>query len=89
MIHAKPADFQCTWFLEFIYGKEAPSDSVIMASKSLKAETLSQVLEKSPIPYSYLRLNIKPIPEDSKVLIAKYSPIDTVSKVLVSMVTVR
>lgn len=60
-----------------------------MASKLLKADTLSEVLEKSPIPYSYLRLNVKPIPENAKVIIAKYSPIDTVTFLMVSIVTPR
>jgi hypothetical protein len=65
--------------LEFVYGKGAPTDSVIVASQNLNAGNITEILKATPIPYSYLRLNVKPIPEDAKVIIATYSPLDTVS----------
>ena len=65
------------WFLPFIFGGEAPSDSMINVVTELTPETLPATLSKQPIPYSYLRLHVKPIPDEAKAIIAKYAPLDT------------
>jgi hypothetical protein len=44
----------------------------------LSAENVKDVIEKHPLPYSYLRVQVKPIPEDAKAVIASYTPLDTV-----------
>jgi len=78
MVHFNPKDFQCKWFLEYVFGKDAPQDSIINISKTLTSETLIDIISKHPIPYSYLRLNVKPLPEGAKPIIAKYATLDTV-----------
>lgn len=64
--------------MSFVFGKEAPEDSIVNLCKTVSPENLTSVLAKCHIPYSWLRLNVKPIPEEAKAIIAKYSPLDTV-----------
>eukprot|EP01116_Phalansterium_solitarium_P018264 TRINITY_DN4788_c0_g1_i3.p1 TRINITY_DN4788_c0_g1~~TRINITY_DN4788_c0_g1_i3.p1 ORF type:complete len:610 (-),score=284.50 TRINITY_DN4788_c0_g1_i3:264-2093(-) len=78
LIHANPRDFQCPWFLPFVFGAEPPADSVIVKCRTLSADNAVDILQTWPVPYSYLRLTVKPIPEAAKPLIAAYSPLDTV-----------
>lgn len=77
IVHLNPSDFQCKWFLEYVFGKEAPKDAIINMAADLSAENLVEVLRKHPLPYSYLRVNVKPIPDDAKAVIAEYTPLDT------------
>jgi len=78
LVHANPNDFKCKWFLEYTFGKDAPQDSVVNMVKTLSAENVVELLKTTPIPYSYLRLHVKPIPEEAKSVIAKYAPLDTI-----------
>eukprot|EP01115_Flamella_aegyptia_P006852 TRINITY_DN28445_c0_g1_i1.p1 TRINITY_DN28445_c0_g1~~TRINITY_DN28445_c0_g1_i1.p1 ORF type:complete len:538 (+),score=208.64 TRINITY_DN28445_c0_g1_i1:209-1822(+) len=78
MIHLKPDDFQLKWFLPYIFGQEAPAESLIHVAADLSTETVTEVIKKFPIPYSYLRLTVKPIPDSAKAVIANYAPLDTV-----------
>lgn len=78
IVHFSPNDFQCSWFLPFTFGKDAPEDSIISLCRNLTTENLVSVLSKIQIPYSYLRIHVKPIPEEAKIKIATYSPIDIV-----------
>eukprot|EP00027_Filamoeba_sp_ATCC50430_P010702 CAMPEP_0168550998 /NCGR_PEP_ID=MMETSP0413-20121227/5936_1 /TAXON_ID=136452 /ORGANISM="Filamoeba nolandi, Strain NC-AS-23-1" /LENGTH=724 /DNA_ID=CAMNT_0008581491 /DNA_START=70 /DNA_END=2241 /DNA_ORIENTATION=- len=77
VVHLGPNDFQVPWFLEYVFGKDAPESSVINICKELSSENIVSTLSKSKIPYSYLRLQVKPIPEEAKPLIANFIPLDT------------
>jgi hypothetical protein len=155
IIHLHPNDFQCSWFLNVMFGGEPPRDSVLPIAMSATSENLVDVLKgriqattntnisleslsvqsgltssskkrkqsieestantqkkikdteqetektitnvstksenfdqtqpqqshiseiRNVIPYSYLRLHVKPIPTEAKVLIATYVPLDT------------
>eukprot|EP01118_Nematostelium_gracile_P006503 TRINITY_DN2090_c0_g1_i1.p1 TRINITY_DN2090_c0_g1~~TRINITY_DN2090_c0_g1_i1.p1 ORF type:complete len:714 (+),score=227.13 TRINITY_DN2090_c0_g1_i1:88-2142(+) len=78
VVHFNPNDFQCKWFLSYVFGAPAPEDSLINLTKTVNADNLVSVLGKCKIPYSWLRLNVKPLPEASKAIIAGYSPLDTI-----------
>ncbi len=64
--------------MEYAFGKEAPKDSVVNLVQTLSSDTVVELLKTHPIPYSYLRLQVKPIPEEAKGIIAKYAPLDTI-----------
>jgi hypothetical protein len=66
IVHLNPSDFQVKWFLEYTFGKEAPNDSLIATAANLTSDNIVEVLSKYKIPYSYLRVNVKPIPDDAK-----------------------
>jgi hypothetical protein len=78
IVHFNPKDFQCEWFLNHAFGANPPEDSVLTLASQINEENATEILRKCPIPYSHLRLKLKPIPDESKALIAKYSPLDTV-----------
>jgi len=63
--------------LSYIFGAPAPENTVITACSALTPDTLMGALAKVQIPYSWLRINIKPLPDQSKTVIAKYAPLDT------------
>ncbi len=78
LVHFNPKDFKLSWFLDYIYGKEAPEDSVCFVASSMTQENIIPILTKYKIPYSYIKGKFgKNISDDAKNLIASYSDIDT------------
>jgi hypothetical protein len=87
-VHLSPEDFTVPWFLSFVYGAEPPRDSSLPVAQYLSSDNLVDVLsgrfkadnvefKALQIPYSYLRVHIKPLPHEAKPLIAKYTPLET------------
>lgn len=44
---------------------------------TLDADNCVEIAQKWKVPYSYLRLQVKPLPEKAKAAIAEYAPLDT------------
>jgi len=77
IIHLSPKkDFQCP-FLELAFDQAPSEDSIITQCATLNAENVVELSRKFHIPYSYLRLQVKPLPEAAKAAIASYAPLDT------------
>jgi len=78
LVHFNPKDFKCNWFLEYIFGKEPPTDSLIAQTANLTSQNAVEELKKGVrIPYSFLRSQIKPLPAEAKEYIIQYTPLDT------------
>lgn len=79
IIHIRPTDFQCDWFLHVTFGKPAPENSVLkLCLEKLDAKNVVDVLAAGhKIPYSYLRTHVRPLPNEAKDLVAVYAPLDT------------
>jgi hypothetical protein len=77
IVHFHPTDFACPWFLEYMFGKEPPADSLIPVCAKLTADNVVANLKAGfKIPYSFLRTQVKPLPDEAKLLVAQYAPID-------------
>jgi len=63
-------------FLGVIFGEEAAEGSLIHSCQSINAANLMEVLQRFPVPYSFLRTQVKPIPDEAKPVIARYMSLD-------------
>lgn len=76
MIHLKSTDFQCP-FLEIAFDSTPAPGSMLAECATLDADNCVEIAQKWKVPYSYLRLQVKPLPEKAKAAIAEYAPLDT------------
>jgi hypothetical protein len=78
MVHPNPKDFSVDWFLEFIYGKEAPENSIVARCANISDENISELVKEYKIPYSFIRTKVPQLASEVKKKIASYEPIETV-----------
>eukprot|EP01117_Protostelium_nocturnum_P010284 TRINITY_DN3699_c0_g1_i2.p1 TRINITY_DN3699_c0_g1~~TRINITY_DN3699_c0_g1_i2.p1 ORF type:complete len:703 (+),score=279.52 TRINITY_DN3699_c0_g1_i2:170-2278(+) len=58
IIHLSPTDFQLSWFLDYVFDKEAPADSVVGQTKKIfykEEKEILEIMNRWKLPYSYLR----------------------------------
>eukprot|EP01099_Mayorella_cantabrigiensis_P003834 TRINITY_DN287_c0_g4_i1.p1 TRINITY_DN287_c0_g4~~TRINITY_DN287_c0_g4_i1.p1 ORF type:complete len:752 (+),score=166.70 TRINITY_DN287_c0_g4_i1:194-2257(+) len=78
IVHPKSSKMQLGWFFDVMFGKEAPSDSVVKVVQNLSLDNIENRFKQTPIPYSFLRRQITgEIPLPVKVGIAKYEKVNT------------
>eukprot|EP00026_Physarum_polycephalum_P000342 Phypoly_transcript_00342.p2 GENE.Phypoly_transcript_00342~~Phypoly_transcript_00342.p2 ORF type:complete len:719 (+),score=127.38 Phypoly_transcript_00342:2610-4766(+) len=77
LVHLHPSkDFQCP-FLEIAFDSEPAPGSMLAECSTLDAYNCVEIAKKWKVPYSYLRLHVKPLPEEVKAAVADYAPLDT------------
>jgi hypothetical protein len=83
MIHPKKDDFALPWFLEFVFGADAPNSSLAYLKSVVKEDgsNLVSVLEKHrdmKIPFSFVRTQCnKKVPLAARKLMVSSTPLDT------------
>lgn len=77
LLHVKPSDFKLDWFLNFIYTKEAPEDSIVTNCKKLTDETAFDIISKYKPSYNYVRRLELTLTDQIKELIASYTDLST------------
>ena len=80
LIHPSPSDFQCPYFLATIYGAPPPDDSIVSLSRVIPSSSpveVEQILQKAPIPFSFLRKNVEEMTIAMRERIAEYESLDT------------
>jgi hypothetical protein len=80
IVHPSPSDFQCPYFLATIYGAPPPGDSIVARSRLIPASSpaeVEQILQDTPIPYSFLRKNVDDLTVPMKERVADYESLDT------------
>jgi hypothetical protein len=78
ILHLNPSkDFKCDWFLKVVFEEEPSEDSIVARCRSLNVNNVVELATKFSIPYSYLRLHVKPLPDDAKEAVARYEKIET------------
>lgn len=79
VVHPSPSHFSIQWFLSFVYGGDAPPDTLVRECSELTAENLQELVGKYNIPYSYLRTKVPgDLPLAVKVRVAEYEPLDAI-----------
>ena len=63
-------------FLEYAFGKDAPEGSMLSECRKINAENVERIIDAFPVPYSFLRVQVKPLPEAVKPKIAAYMTLD-------------
>lgn len=77
LVHLHPSkDFQCP-FLEIAFDSVPAPGSMLAECATLDAFNCADIAIKWKVPYSYLRLQVKPLPEEVKAAVAEYAPLDT------------
>ncbi|KAH3760854.1 Serine/arginine repetitive matrix protein 2 [Pelomyxa schiedti] len=63
-------------FLNLAHGELPAEGSLFGVCQNLSIHTVTDVCSRFPVPYSYLRLQVKPIPDEAKAFIARYMQLD-------------
>lgn len=63
-------------FLNLVFGEEPPDDSIFTACQNVSINNIQELCTRYEVPYSFIRLHVKPIPDDVKARIARYMQID-------------
>lgn len=63
-------------FLEYAFGKEAPEGSMLAECKKINSENVERIIDTFPVPYSFIRVQVKPLPDAVKPKIARYMTLD-------------
>eukprot|EP01117_Protostelium_nocturnum_P011039 TRINITY_DN4002_c0_g3_i3.p1 TRINITY_DN4002_c0_g3~~TRINITY_DN4002_c0_g3_i3.p1 ORF type:complete len:816 (+),score=306.18 TRINITY_DN4002_c0_g3_i3:261-2708(+) len=62
LVHLSPKHFQLPWFLDYVYDKEVPSDTIVKECQKIffkEEPEVLKVLNKWKIPYSFLRRQLQ------------------------------
>lgn len=63
-------------FLEYAFGKEAPEGSMLAECRKINSENVERIIDTFPVPYSFIRVQVKPLPDAVKPKIARYMTLD-------------
>lgn len=76
MLHIKPSDFTVNWFLEYVYGKEAPRDSIVYACKNINDTNVLEMTMKFKPDYNFLRQTNVKLNNASRAIISTYTDVN-------------
>ncbi|KAH3743483.1 Serine/arginine repetitive matrix protein 2 [Pelomyxa schiedti] len=63
-------------FLNIAFGEAPPEASIFKVCENVNVHNIADVCSRFEVPYSFLRLHVKPIPDDVKPRIAEYTTLD-------------
>lgn len=79
LLHLHPTnDLPLPWFLPHAFGTAVPADSVLAECGELTAANAAEKIAKFRLPYSYVRGQLRPLPDDAKLAVARQSPLDQI-----------
>ncbi len=55
VVHFAPQDFALDWYLGFVFGRDAPPDSLAVCGANINTQNVLSLVEKFHVPYSFLR----------------------------------
>eukprot|EP00818_Percolomonas_sp_WS_P007166 CAMPEP_0117437556 /NCGR_PEP_ID=MMETSP0759-20121206/1584_1 /TAXON_ID=63605 /ORGANISM="Percolomonas cosmopolitus, Strain WS" /LENGTH=668 /DNA_ID=CAMNT_0005229191 /DNA_START=19 /DNA_END=2025 /DNA_ORIENTATION=+ len=76
LVHFSPKSFALPEFLDVVFDKDAPDNSMVKQYRDLTNRTVNDVLEKFQIPYSYLRKHLPFLSAETTLKVVRYEKID-------------
>lgn len=76
LLHLKPTDFQLDWFLQYVYGKPAPTDTMVFACKNINKTNANDMILKYKPDYNFLRTLKITLDSIAKSCVATYTDLN-------------
>lgn len=76
LLHLKPSDFQLDWFLNYVYGGQPPTDSVVYACKNITSNNALELISKYKPDYNFIRSTKVVLSNATKAIISTYTDVN-------------